>query len=54
MLRLTLLIGIFFSSQIFAEILLSSPKLSLNANGQRVVEFKIQNEDIKDQDILLK
>jgi len=54
MLRLTLLIGIFFSSQIFAEILLSSPKLSLNANGQRVVEFKIQNEDIKDQDIILK
>lgn len=54
MLRLTLLVGIFFSSQIFAEILLSSPKLSLNANGQRVVEFKIQNEDIKDQDIILK
>ena len=54
MLRLTLLIGIFFSSQIFAEILLSSPKLSVNANGERVVEFKIQNEDIKDQDIILK
>ena len=54
MLRLTLLIGIFFSSQIFAEILLSSPKLSVNANGERVVEFKIQNEDIEDQDIILK
>lgn len=39
---------------ITADALLSSPKLTLNSQGERVIEFKIQNSRISDDDILLK
>ena len=54
MLRHLLLFLIFSSTNIFAEILLSSPKIKLNAQDQRVIELKIQNADLRDGDILLK
>ena len=54
MLRHLLLFLIFSSTNIFADILLSSPKIKLNAQDQRVIELKIQNADLRDGDILLK
>ena len=54
MIRRLLLFLIFSSTNIFADILLSSPKIKLNAQDQRVIELKIQNADIRDGDILLK
>ena len=39
---------------ITADALLSSPKLTLNSQGERVIEFKIQNSRISDDDLLLK
>ena len=50
------LLGSFFlisSFNLYGEILLSSPKTSLNSQDQRVIEFKIQNESIKDNDLFL-
>ena len=46
---------IFFISplNLYGEVLLSSPKTSLNSQDQRVIEFKIQNESIKDNDLFL-
>jgi len=52
--RHLLLFLIFSSTNIFADILLSSPKIKLNAQDQRVIELKIQNADLRDGDILLK
>lgn len=49
-------LGSFFlisSFNLHGEILLSSPKTSLNSQDQRVIEFKIQNESIKDNDLFL-
>ena len=49
-------LGSFFlisSFNLYGEILLSSPKTSLNSQDQRVIEFKIQNESIKDDDLFL-
>ena len=49
-------LGSFFlisSFNLYGEILLSSPKTSLNSQDQRVIEFKIQNESIKDNDLFL-
>ena len=37
----------------FSDVILSSPKINLNAQDQRGVEFKIENEIIKDGDIVL-
>ena len=54
MLRHLLLFLIFSSTNIFADIILSSPKIKLNAQDQRVIELKIQNADLRDGDILLK
>ena len=53
MLRHLLLFLIFSSTNIFADILLSSPKIKLNAQDQRVIEIKIQNADLRDGDISL-
>ena len=39
---------------IVADAFLSSPKLSLNSQGERVIEFKIQSARISDEDIILK
>ena len=38
---------------LYADIFLSSPKISLNSQDQRVIELKIQNDDIEDGDIVL-
>ena len=45
---------IFCTTNIFAEIYLSSPEIKLNAQNQRVIELKIQNANVKDGDIILK
>ena len=42
------------SLNVYSDIFLSSPKIKLNAQDQRIIEFKIQNGDIKDGDIFLK
>ena len=41
------------SINVYADIFLSSPKIKLNAQDQRIIEFKIQNGNIKDGDIFL-
>ena len=53
MLRSFLLLLLFSSTNIFADILLSSPKIKLNSQDQRVIELKIQNANLRDGDILL-
>ena len=53
MLRSFLLFLLFSSSNIFADIFLSSPQIKLNAQDQRVIELKIQNAKLSDGDILL-
>ena len=54
MLRSILLLLLLSSSNIFADILLSSPKIKLNAQDQVVLELKIQNANLNDGDIILK
>ena len=41
------------SLNIFADIRLSSPQIKLNSQDQRVIEIKIQDANIKDDDIFL-
>ena len=53
MLRFLGSIFLISSLNLNGEILLSSPKISLNSLDQRVIEFKIQNESIKDNDLFL-
>ena len=53
MLKLILFLIFSFSVNVFADINLSSPKLSLNQSGERVIEFKIQDGKIEDSDIFL-
>ena len=53
MLRSLLLLLLLSSSNIFADILLSSPKIKLNAQDQVVLEIKIQNANLSDGDIIL-
>jgi len=52
-LRSFLLLFLFTSTNILADILLSSPKIKLNAQDQRVIELKIQNVNLSDGDIIL-
>ena len=54
MLRIFLISFFLLPVDIIADALLSSPKLSLNAKGERVIEFKIQSPIISNQDIILK
>ena len=54
MLRIFLISFFLLPLNIIADALLSSPKLSLNNKGERVIEFKIQSTRISDKDILLK
>ena len=54
MLRSILLVLLLSSSNIFADILMSSPKIKLNAQDQVVLELKIQNANLSDGDIILK
>ena len=53
MLKLILFLIFSFSINVFADINLSSPKLSLNQSGERVIEFKIQDGKVEDSDIFL-
>ena len=53
MLRSLALFILVFSFNIYADIFLSSPKISLNSQDQRVIELKIQNDNIQDGDVVL-
>ena len=53
MLRFLSLFFLISSFKIYGDVILSSPKINLNAQDQRVVEFKIENDMIKDGDIVL-
>ena len=53
MLRYLFSLSLIFSLNAFADVLLSSPKIKLNAQDQRVIDFRIENERIKDGDITL-
>ena len=54
MLRIFLISFFLLPLNIIANALLSSPQLSLNNKGERVIEFKIQSSRISDKDITLK
>ena len=54
MLRSILLLLLLSSSNAFADILLSSPKIKLNAQDQVVLELKIQNANLSDGDIIIR
>ena len=53
MLRYLFLLSLIFSSNAYSDVFLSSPKIKLNAQNQRVIEFRIENERINDGDITL-
>ena len=53
MLRYLFLLSLVFSLNAFSDVFLSSPKIKLNAQNQRVIEFRIENERINDGDITL-
>ena len=53
MLRYLFLLSFVFSLNAFSDVFLSSPKIKLNAQNQRVIEFRIENERINDGDITL-
>ena len=53
MLRYLFLLSLVFSLNVFSDVFLSSPKIKLNAQNQRVIEFRIENERINDGDITL-
>ena len=53
MLRYIYLLIIFFSIQINSDIFVSSPKIKLNTDQQRLIELKIENTKISDSDIIL-
>jgi len=53
MLRYLFLLSLIFSLNAYSDVFLSSPKIKLNAQNQRVIEFKIENERINDGDITL-
>ena len=53
MLRYLFLLSLVFSLNAYSDIFLSSPKIKLNAQNQRVIEFRIENERINDGDIIL-
>ena len=53
MLRYIYLLIIFFSIQINSDIFVSSPKIKLNTDQQRLIELKIENTKISDSDVIL-
>ena len=53
MLRFLALIILVCPFNIYADIFLSSPKIRLNPQDQRVIELKIQNDNIQDGDVVL-
>lgn len=54
MLRYIFLLCLIWSFNIFADIFVSSPKIKVNSQDQRIIEFRIENEEIDDGDIVLK
>ena len=54
MLRYIFLLCLICSFNIFADIFVSSPKIKVNSQDQRIIEFRIENEEIDDGDIVLK
>ena len=53
MLRYIYLFAISFSLQINSDIFVSSPKIKLNNDQQRLIELKIENTKISDSDVTL-
>ena len=53
MLRYIYLLAISFSLQINSDIFVSSPKIKLNTDQQRLIELKIENTKISDSDVTL-
>ena len=53
MLRYLFLLSLICSLNAYSDVFLSSPKIKLNAQNQRVIEFRIENERINDGDITL-
>ena len=53
MLRYIFLLSFLCSFNVVADVFLSSPKVKVNAQDQRIIEFRIQNETIRDGDITL-
>ena len=53
MLRVYTFLFLCISLNAYSDIFLSSPKIKLNAQDQRIIEFKIQNGNIEDGDIFL-
>ena len=53
MLRYIFLLSFLCSFNVVADVFLSSPKVKVNAQDQRIIEFRIQNETIRDGDIIL-
>ena len=53
MLRYIFLSTLLFSIQVNSDIFLSSPKIKLNSQDQRIIELKIENANVSDSDIVL-
>ena len=53
MMRYIFLLSLVFCLNAFSDVFLSSPKIKLNAQDQRVIELRIENERINDGDITL-
>ena len=53
MLRYIFLSTLLFSIQLNSDIFLSSPKIKLNSQDQRIIELKIENANVSDSDIVL-
>ena len=53
MLRYIYILAISFSVHINSDIFVSSPKIKLNADQQRLIELKIENTKISDSDVTL-
>jgi len=52
-LRYIFLSTLLFSIQVNSDIFLSSPKIKLNSQDQRIIELKIENANVSDSDIVL-
>ncbi len=53
MMRYLFLLSLVFCLNAFSDVFLSSPKIKLNTQDQRVIELRIENERINDGDITL-
>ena len=53
MLRYFFLFSTLLSFNLIADIFLSSPKIKVNDQNQRIIEFRIEKEIIRDGDIVI-